>query len=219
MNYRGCFITFEGGDGSGKTTLIEKLFEVLLSRRLEIVKVREPGGTPLGEDIRHLLLHDRESPMSFYTELCLFLASRAQHIQEVILPALNSKKILLCDRFNDSTIAYQGHARGLGSESVEKFCNFVCENLYPDLTLYLDIDPELGLKRVKKLPHRNSMKGLDRIEAEHISFHQKIREGFHLIAKKYPDRFFIIDASQSIEKVFERSLEIIERKLKYLSLI
>ena len=215
----GCFITFEGGDGAGKSTLIDNISDVLFARRLSFVKTREPGGTPLGEEIRHLLLNPTKHEMSSYAELCLFLASRAQHIKDVILPALQEDKIVLCDRFNDSSIVYQGCARGLGVAKTNEFCNFVCEDLKPDITIYLDIDPSIGIKRVKKEPFANSDKCLDRIEAEHISFHNKIRQGFHMIAEKEPDRFFIVDASLSKDQVFQSSLELIEKKLASLQII
>ena len=146
--------------------------------------------------------------LSSHSELCLFLASRAQHIKEKIIPALNEKKIVLCDRFNDSTVAYQGYARGLGMDAVQKFCDFVCEGLSIDLTFYLDLDPSIGLKRIK------SGQAYDRIESEHISFHQKIREGFLLLAKKYPERFVVIDAGASFEKVFETAIKHMDYKLR-----
>jgi dTMP kinase len=213
MGNNGLFITFEGGEGAGKSTLIDGIAESLSARGYPTVKTREPGGTVLGEKIRHLLLEMSESKMSSYAELCLFLASRAQHIKEVIVPSLQSKKIVLCDRFNDSSIVYQGYARDLGMDAVDSFCKFISENLKPDITIYLDIDPSLGLKRVKREPQRNSMSGLDRIEAEHISFHQKIRDGFHLLVKKELDRFFVVDASQSKEQVLQESLEFIYKKI------
>lgn len=213
MKNKGYFITFEGGEGAGKSTLIDKISEFFQGKGYSILKTREPGGTVLGEKIRDLLLDKAEYKMSPYAELCLFLSSRAQHIKEVILPAINSNKIVLCDRFNDSSVVYQGYARNLGMDSVETFSSFICEGLKPDITLYLDIDPTVGLKRAQKVPIRNSRNGLDRIEAEHISFHQKIREGFNLLLKKEPGRFFKIDASLSKEQVLQASLEIIQKKL------
>src|SRR6187431_1687241 len=146
---RGIFITIEGGEGAGKTTLIESLYQHLLGLGREVLKTREPGGTPLGEEIRKILLHST-GPVSPYAELSLFLASRAQHISELIAPALAAGKVVLCDRFNDSTIAYQGMARGLGMEEVAAVCRFICAGLEPQLTLYLDIDPAVGLSRAKK---------------------------------------------------------------------
>ena len=219
MTNRGCFVTFEGGEGAGKSTLIDKIYDILFAQKLNLVRTREPGGTILGEEVRRLLLDHSKNTMSKYAELCLFLASRAQHIKEIILPALNSNKIVLCDRFNDSTVAYQGYARDIGINKVENYCSLICENLLPNITIYLDIDPKIGLQRVKKLPQKKSSAILDRIEAEHISFHQKIRDGFHKIAKKNKDRFFIIDASKSQEEVLKETIELIEKKLKNLNLI
>ena len=194
------FITFEGGEGSGKTTLIDALHNELTSKGLSVIKTREPGSTPLGEKIREILLHQKyEVPMTPQTELCLFLASRAQHIKEVILPALNNNQIVLCDRFNDSTRVYQGIARGLGLEEVTDFCNFISQNLTPDLTFYLDIDPEIGTKRAKV---KNTF---DRIESEKIAFHQKIRDAFLALAQK-EKRFCVLDASLSIEEVRKEAL-------------
>ena len=203
---RGLFITFEGGEGSGKTTLIEQVAGALSLEGLSILKTREPGGTKLGESVRNLLLHHRD-PVSPYAELSLFLASRAQIIEEVIHPALRSGTTVLCDRFNDSTIAYQGGARGLGMEPVELFCQFISQQLVPDLTLYLDVDPEIGLMRAKR--HRSQ----DRIEAEHISFHQKIRESYLAIQKKHPKRFHLIDASKPAIEVYEIAMTLIRSVL------
>ncbi len=198
---KGLFITFEGGEGAGKSTLVEKVKESLLKKN-KVVVTREPGGTIFGEHVRELLLEDKkEFKISSKAELCLFLASRSQHIEEVILPALKDGKIVLCDRYNDSSIVYQGHARGLGIDEVIKLSSFIIEKAIPNLTLYLDLDPKIGLSRVKT--------SFDRIESEKISFHQKIREGFHILAKKYPDRLHLINADQLPEKVFEDAMKLI----------
>ena len=200
---KSLFITFEGGEGAGKTTLIEEIAGELSKKEIPFIKTREPGGTPLGEEVRKLLLGDYS--LSHYTELCLFLASRAQHIAEVIKPALEAGKIVLCDRFNDSSIAYQGAARNLGETKVSEFCSFISEGLEPDLTFYLDLDPEVGLKRIQR--------SRDRIEAESIAFHTKIREAFHRLAKHHPGRLKILDASESAPKVFARAMELVYNKL------
>ena len=200
---RGIFITFEGGEGAGKTTLIEEIYKLLLQEGHQVYQTREPGGTALGEEIRSLVLH-KTAPVSPYAELALFLASRAQHLSESIRPALKAGKIVLCDRFNDSTIAYQGMARGLGMEKVEAVCDFFCSGFNPDLTLYLDIDPELGLTRAKK------SRSADRIESEDIAFHTKIRNGYLAIHKKHPNRFHLLDATESPDGVFRRAVEILQ---------
>jgi dTMP kinase len=151
MRAKALFITFEGGEGAGKTTLIDSIARQLAASHYYVVKTREPGGTHLGEHVRTLLLHDHtDQPLSSYAELFLFLAARAQQLDEVIRPALEERKIVLCDRFNDSTIAYQGIARGLGLEQVAELCGLVCRETQPHLTFYLDIDPSLGLARAKR---------------------------------------------------------------------
>lgn len=194
----GLFITFEGGEGAGKTTLIDEVARYLTSEGYPFLRTREPGGTKLGEEVRNILLH--QGAMSAYAELCLFLASRAQHIAEVIGPALEQKKIVLCDRFNDSSIAYQGAARGLGMEKVAEFCEFISQGLKPHLTLYLDIDPELGLTRAKNT-HAH-----DRIEAETIAFHERIRQAYIAIHNADPHRFHLIDATESPTGVYKEAM-------------
>ncbi len=199
------FITFEGGEGAGKTTLIANIQKELSKKNILFVVTREPGGTDFGERVRQLVLKEKIT-ISAKAELCLFLASRSQHIEDVIKPSIKEGKIVLCDRYNDSSIAYQGHARGLGIDDVISFSSFIIKDCLPDLTLYLDIDPKTGLSRVKE--------SLDRIESETISFHEKIREGFHILAKKFPDRIKIMDASQNEEKLFKNAMNYIEKLIK-----
>lgn len=205
---KSLFITFEGGDGSGKTTLINRIAETLSERGLHIVKTREPGGSPLGEHIRNWLLNKNFTvSIGSKAELLLFLTSRAQHIEEVILPSLEEGKIVLCDRFNDSTIAYQGVARGLGKEYVQSLCDLVCGQVTPHLTFFLDIDPEEGLKRSKRVSKENAASGeSDRIESEKLKFHQLVREGMLQLARENPERMYILDASQSVDRVFNAAL-------------
>lgn len=205
---KGLLITFEGGDGAGKSTLISKIFDDL-EGKYTLLKTRAPGGTPVGQKIRQLLLHEHAEPLSKRTELLLFLADRAQHVEELILPALHAGKIVLCDRFNDSTVAYQGGARGFTSEKVSALCDFACDGLVPDLTLYLDLDPKIGFERNQKAGFTK-----DRIESETLKFHQKIRQAFKKIAKKDPKRFMMIDASQSPEAVYNAAKEKIDALLK-----
>lgn len=202
----GLFITFEGGEGAGKTTLIEEVERKLILDGYSVLKTREPGGTKLGEHIRSILLQHTD-PVSPYAELSLFLASRAQHIVEVIVPALKARKIVLCDRFNDSSVAYQGAARGLGMEKVSEFCEFISQGLKPNLTLYLDLDPEIGLKRAAKARTH------DRIESETLFFHRNIREAYLAIHKREPHRFHLIDATHSPEQVFHQAMKLIREQL------
>jgi len=199
---KGYFITFEGGEGSGKTTLIENIKHHLTKKSLPFISTREPGGTKLGEDIRE----KRGVSITSKAELCLFLASRAQHLEEVIIPAIKEKKIVLCDRFNDSSIAYQGEARGLGIDNVISFSSYILEDTIPDLTIYLDIDPKIAMQRIKR--------GLDKIEEEKIIFHEKIRRGFKILQKKDPSRIKMIDASRSPKKVFDSAIIFIDYLLK-----
>ncbi len=200
------FISFEGGEGAGKSTLIQKIYEEFLKREKSVLLTRAPGGTMTGELIRHLLLHHDEKDISSRCELFLFLADRAQHVEQVILPALKEHKIILCDRFNDSTVAYQGGARGFHAEWIRKLCHFATDNLEPNITLYLDIDPYEGLKRVQR--------SKDRIEKEDIAFHQKIRMAYLEIAKKEPTRFYVLDAFQQPDTVFRQALDLLDAHWK-----
>jgi dTMP kinase len=212
---RSLFITCEGGEGVGKTTLISRLKRELLSRGYEVVVTREPGGSKLGEYIRQWLLNrDFNISIGNKAELLLFLAARAQHIEELIKPALAEGKIVLCDRFNDSTVAYQGVARGLGREPVQDLCELVCDHVTPDLTFFIDVDPKVGIARTKRSHKENAKAGeVDRIEAEKLEFHQKVRGGLQELAKLYPDRIYTIDGAGSINSVFHAALKQIEKKL------
>lgn len=212
MMGKGFFITFEGGEGAGKTTLIEKLFFQLLTEGFPVAKTREPGGTELGEKIRSIL-HHFSKPISPYAELSLFLASRAQQIAEIIRPALNEGKILLCDRFNDSTVVYQGVARDLGIEKVNLFTQWICEDLEPQLTIYLDIDPQLGLLRAKQRDEKRGEEVYETkadacMEKESLGFHMKIREGYLALAKKKA-HFHVIDASLSFDEVYNAVIDLV----------
>lgn len=200
MSNRGVFITFEGGEGAGKTTLIAKLEKELLRRGETPLLTREPGGTFLGEEIRQMVL-GQNNQITPYAELLLFLAARAQHVEQVIKPALSQGKIVLCDRFNDSTIAYQGFARGLGVETVEHLCKLACQGCIPDLTFYLDIDPAVGMERARK-----QQRVMDRMENEKKAFHDKVRQGFLNIAKQDEKRICVIDAMNTEQAVYDHVL-------------
>lgn len=199
---RGFLITFEGGEGAGKSTLMQSLYENLVEKGESITCTRAPGGTVLGDKIRSLLLHE-QGVIDKKAELFLFLADRAQHVEEVITPAIVEGKIVFCDRFNDSTVAYQGVARGLDPRQISAFCDFATGGLKPDLTFYLDIDPALGLKRsVKKLGT------MDRIESETLSFHEKLRAAFHAIALGEPSRIHMLDGSLSPDIILQQATQI-----------
>lgn len=212
---RSFFITLEGGEGSGKSTLIEKLAAALSRDGYEVVKTREPGGTKLGEEVRRLLLsHQSGISICSYAELMLFLAARTQHIDEVIAPALQTGKIVICDRYNDSTVAYQGAARGLGIAAVQKQCELACHGVLPDLTLFLDVDPEIGLARTRQANKEMAQEGsVDRIESEKFIFHQTVREAMLALAAENPQRIQTLDANRPLDEVFQKALEIITEAL------
>lgn len=196
------FITVEGGEASGKTTLIESLARYLESNGKEVLTSREPGGTPFGEAVRQLLLDPKLSfTFGSRAEMLLFLAARVQHIEEVIEPALSKGVTVLCDRFNDSTIAYQGGARDLGVDYVEQLCLQSCQGFHPDLTFFLDINPEKAFKRINR--------SMDRLEKESFDFHHKVRAAFLTLKAKHPERIHVINADQSADKVFQDVLKIL----------
>jgi len=194
---KGLFISFEGGEGAGKTTLINLLYEKLTDLNYQVINTFEPGGTQISDKIRDILLFsDNISP---YCELGLFLASRAEHVAKVIKPAIDEGKIVLCDRFSDSTIAYQGVARGLGKKKIQELCQTFSDSLNPDLTFYLDIDPMLGLQRQKGIEK-------DRIESEKIDFHKTVRKAFLELADENQNRIHILNASDQKQIVFDAAL-------------
>ncbi|MCS7254749.1 MAG: dTMP kinase [Armatimonadota bacterium] len=186
----GLFITFEGIEGSGKSTQARMLAEWLRANGYDVVLTKEPGGTELGEYVRQLLLSLQHHRMSERCELMLFLADRAQHVSELILPALHDGKVVICERFTDSTVAYQHYGLGLSLELIEELNNFVTHSLKPHITFLLDIEPSEGLKR---LQHIKS--SLDRIEMRSLEFHKKVRTGYLEIAKREPERFIVVNAS------------------------
>ncbi len=189
----GLFITFEGVEGSGKTTQLELLRQYLDTRGCSILLTREPGGTPTAEAIRNVLLDTANKELVPMAELLLYAAARAQHVEERIRPALEAGMIVLCDRFSDSTTAYQGIARGLSLELLGQLHHIATNNLRPHLTFLLDMDPEAGLARTRNRG-RN-----DRIEQESIAFHRRVRDGFLAIADNEPERVLVLDASQELE--------------------
>lgn len=194
---KGIFITFEGIDGSGKTTQIELLNSFLKQSGFDVVVTREPGGTDIGDKIRKILLDSKNIQMSYRAETLLFLASRAELVLKVIQPSLNQGKIVICDRFFDSTIAYQGIARQLGAEKILDMSLWATENIIPDLTFLLSIDVWECENRIK-----NGKKKKDRIEKEEIDFKSKIQEGYMQLAGKNKERFVIVDGCLDIESVF-----------------
>ncbi len=187
------FITFEGGEGTGKTTLIKDIAEIL-SQEYEVVTSREPGGSMIAEAIRDIILNPKYKGVTPFTEALLLAASRAQHLDEVILPALNENKIVLCDRYLDSSLAYQAYARDLGFDFVLNINQYATYHM-PILTFYIDLDPLIGMARI------SNRDKYDRLDQETVLFHQKVREGYLKIAKMYPDRIVTIDGTCSIEEI------------------
>ena len=211
---KGKFISFEGPEGSGKSTQIEMLYSYLREKGHDCLKTREPGGTGVGERIREIVLGARDESIGVRAELFLILADRAQHTAEVILPALNAGKVVLCDRYNDSTMAYQGYGRRLDIEEVRRLCDYASHGLQPDLTFLLDIDVARGLKRTKKR-HRigNGDEPADRFESEGIEFHERLRLGYLSLAKEEPGRIVVLDSSYSVEEMHKRIIALAERVL------
>lgn len=203
------FITFEGPDGAGKSTIIKLVHEKLLQDGFNIVLTREPGGTPIAEKIRDIILDNSNQALDARTEALLYAASRRQHLVEKIWPALKEGKIVLCDRFLDSSLAYQGGGRNLGVENVLNINLFATENTYPDLTLFFDVSPEVGLARVSKDKKRVA----DRLDNENENFHDKVYKTFKEIVEQNKNRIVVIDASKSIDEVVETTYKIIKKRL------
>lgn len=194
----GLFITFEGSEGTGKTTQIQRLTAKLESQDRKVIISREPGGTPLGEDIRHLLKHaDSGQNMVPRAELLLFAASRAQHVDELIRPNLEQGHVVICDRFLDSTTVYQGVARAIDGDTVAAINQIAVASTLPDITVLIDLDPEEGFRRIQT---RNTELP-DRMEQEHMDFYKAVRQGYLDVAAKNTDRFLIIDGHQTIDEV------------------
>ena len=198
------FITIEGPEGSGKTTAVDTAVKELEKMGYQIVRTREPGGTPIAEQIRNVILDKANTSMDSRTEALLYAASRRQHLVEKVWPALKEGKIVICDRYLDSSLAYQGGARGLGIDNILNVNNFATEGTFPDLTLLFDLQPELGLARIAA----NANREVNRLDLEKIEFHTKVRNTFLELAKRYPERFVVIDASQSKEQVAKKTLEV-----------
>ena len=202
------FITFEGGEGCGKSTVLKAIKERLDSEGVSVVLTREPGGTPIAEQIRNVILDKGNTAMDARTEALLYAASRRQHLVEKIWPALQEGKTVLCDRYLDSSLAYQGGARGLGIDEVLSINLFATEGTYPDLTLLFDLEPEQGLARIAA----NQNREVNRLDLEKLDFHHQVRNNFLALAKRYPDRYVIIDASQPLADVIEDAYKAIKER-------
>lgn len=201
MKLKGIFITIEGPDGAGKTSVIKELLP-RLERTMEqqILSTREPGGSRIAEKIRELILDPEHTEMDIRTEALLYAAGRRQHLIEKILPALERNEIVLCDRFVDSSLAYQGHARGIGMEEVASINRFATGDIEPDFTLYLDIEAAVGLERIHKGKENRQF---DRLDQEKLEFHEKVREAYLKLVELNPERITLIDANQELEQVVD----------------
>ncbi|WML55469.1 dTMP kinase [Neobacillus sp. PS3-12] len=202
---RGIFITLEGPDGAGKTTIARMLAEKFENTLL----TREPGGIEIAEQIRRVILAKENITMDPRTEALLYAAARRQHLVEKVQPALKQGKMVLCDRFVDSSLAYQGYARGLGVDEVFTINQFAIGDMMPELTIYFDLDPELGLSRISK----NQGREVNRLDLESLDFHQKVHEGYQLLLERFPERIIKIDASGSPENVLQDAASAIEKHL------
>ena len=207
---KGFLVTFEGGEGCGKSTQIKLFIKFLEEQKLNFILSREPGGCVLGEKIRAILLHSKED-MSALSEFFLFCANRAEHVKEVIKPALEEGKIVVIDRYYDSSLAYQGYAGNLDIKKLKNITAFATDNVVPDLTFLLDISYEEGFGRKAK---DENLKNLDRIEQRDRAYHEKVRQGYLKLAKEEPNRFVVIDASKSLEEIREEIIKIFLKRIK-----
>lgn len=206
---KGFMLVCDGSNGAGKTTVIQTIEQYLKGKGLEVVLTREPGGTPIGEKIREVILDPSTPEMCNMTELMLFGAARAQHIQEKILPALKAGKVVISDRFDAATFSFQHYARGIDFDTICKINNLALNGFSPDMNIILDLDPRIGLERVKQRGE-----GLDRLEDEKMDFLEKARNGYLTQAKAKPDQFTVIDASQSQAKVAELVIDVVAKLIE-----
>ncbi|MBT2599863.1 MULTISPECIES: dTMP kinase [unclassified Oceanobacillus] len=201
----GLFITFEGGEGAGKTTVIQHIFQKLIAQGIDVIQTREPGGIKISEKIRSIIHDPEHLEMEERTEALLYAAARRQHLVEKVFPALEQGKVVLCDRFVDSSLAYQGYARGLGIDEVYAINHFVIQDRMPDLTLFFDIEPKKGLERIATNKNRER----NRLDLENIQFHEAVYEGYQKVIARFPERIKTVQAEQSLEKVEQDTIEII----------
>jgi len=206
---RGFFISVEGGEGAGKTTLISRLTAQLAQQGREVVTTREPGGIQIAEQIRAIVLDKAHTSMDGRTEALLYAAARRQHLVEKVQPALAAGKIVVCDRFIDSSLAYQGHARGLGIDAVWAVNKFAVGDLLPDVTIYLDLDPQVGLQRIRSSEERE----VNRLDLEAAAFHERVREGFLLLAQRFPERIVTVSADRPVDEVANEVAVILRQKM------
>lgn len=203
------FVTIEGPEGSGKSSVTKEVVKKLEAEGYEVVLTREPGGTPIAEQIRNVILDKENTKMDPMTEALLYAASRRQHLVEKVWPLSKAGKIIISDRFLDSSLAYQGGARGLGIDKILELNQYATDGYYPELTLLFDVDPRIGLARIAA----NKGREVNRLDLEKIDFHDSVRQTFLSLAKRFPDRYVVLDASKSFEEVVEDAYKAVKDKL------
>lgn len=207
---RGYFVSFEGPDGAGKSTVLKEVLNQIGSElKTQYLVTREPGGSKIAEKIRDIILDPVNDKMDNKTEALLYAASRSQHVEEIIRPALKEGKVVFSDRYVDSSLAYQGAGRDLGIQEVKQINDFATDKLDPDLTFFLDLAPEVGLKRIEKLRPGQE----DRLEQENLAFHKKVYAGFLKVKEMYPERFVTVDATQPIDQVVAQVIAILKQRM------
>jgi len=206
---RGLFITIEGPDGSGKSTIVKELTKKLDEAQITYISTREPGGIDIAEQIRAIILSPKNTTMDVRTEALLYAASRRQHLVEKILPALEKGIHVICERFVESSLAYQGYGRGIGIDKVWMINQFAIDDTLPDITIFLDVNPEIGLARINA-----NRKNLDRLDLEGIEFHKRVYEGYNIVKEMFRDRIIVVDANRTIDEVVEDVYQIIYKKIK-----
>jgi dTMP kinase len=199
----GTFITLEGVEGAGKTSILQELYQYYETKGKKVVKTREPGGIEIAEKIRQVILAKEHTSMDGRTEALLYAAARRQHLVEKVLPMLEDGYIVLCDRFIDSSLAYQGHARELGMDEVYNINKFAIQDCMPDVTLLFDLDPKIGMERIRKNKDREQ----NRLDLEKLSFHEKVYEGYQLLVNRFPERIKVINANQPMNAVLQDCIE------------
>lgn len=206
---QGLFITIEGPDGSGKTTVTKEVVRRLQLNHIDVIHTREPGGIDIAEQIRAIILNPANTKMDAKTEALLYAASRRQHLVEKVIPALNEGKLVLCERFVDSSLAYQGAGRSIGIEEVYQMNQFAIDGVMPDLTIFIDVDPEIGISRINQ-----NRTDRDRLDMEGVSFHQRVYEGYQQVKEMFKDRMAMIDGNQALEQVIEQVYSIIVSRIE-----
>ena len=206
---KGLFIVFEGGEGTGKTTAIDAIYNWIIENNFKCIKTREPGGIKISEQIRQVILNTENKTMDARTEALLYAAARRQHLVEKVIPALEEGSIVLCDRFIDSSLAYQGYARNLGIEEVMSINKFAIGEYMPDLSILFDLDPKIGLERINS----NEQREINRLDLEKMDFHERVRLGYNIVYENNKDRIIKIDAEQSKENVINQIKNILKPKI------